>query len=164
MLDDAATLHNLLNFMQEMQSDKTGKNDLAKRRLALLEERRRELFENITSSSPDNESRRKLEETEHQLEQTRKTLLESEDELRVTLTELRQRILKMTNDELAQLETENREIRLRKEEIQHGLLPEIRERLTRLEEEESDLNHRSASVAKRIRKLTALDLEKSDVA
>ena len=110
MLDDTTTLHNLLNFMQEMQSDQAGKNDLMKRRLALLEEKRRELFEHITSSSPDDESRRKLEETENQLEQTRKNLLESEGELRATLTELRQRILKMTNDELTRLETENREI------------------------------------------------------
>jgi hypothetical protein len=164
MLDNTATLQELLNFMQRMQSDQADENELLKRRLIQLEGKRHELIDHVSSNIPDDEYRHKLDETEKQLKQTRKTLLDSENNLRTTLADLRQRILKTANDELTRLENENRELRQRREAIQHQLFPEIRERLTRLEEEESDLNERSEAIGRRIRELSTIDLEKNEVA
>lgn len=157
-------LQELLNEMQATQTLQEEEATRLRRRQAWLEGRRREFFDTVTANSSDFETRRKLEDTEHQLEEIHGLLIRAEIDLKTALAGMRQRVIELRNDELARLEGENKAVRQRKAEIHGELLPEAVARVAALQEEEERLNQRSEEIIRRIRELNQIDLPTTQVA
>lgn len=164
MSRDQTVLQELLNSMQSLQSAQEEETQRLRRRLTWLEGRRREFYEILAQSGSDFESRRKLEETEQQLEQMQEMLARTESELREALADVRGRIITLRNEELARLEREAKLLRARRDEIHGTLLPEAKSRVTALQEEEDRTVQRTEEIARRIRELNQIDLPTTQVA
>lgn len=164
MKQDQTSLQELLSSLQNLQSTQVEETGKLRRRLDWLETRRREFFNIVSQSGSDFESRRKLEETEQQLEEIHTLLTRADQELKEELREVRSRILELRNEELAKLEQEAKAVRQRRDEIHNVLLPEAQSRVSTLAEEEARLQQRNEELSRRIRELTKLDLPSSQVA
>ena len=164
MKPNDSTLQEMISEMQALQSSQEEETARLRRRLAWLESRRRELFDAVTADSGDFDARRKLEETERQLEEIHGVLARAEGDLRAALPEIRQKILELCNEELTRLERENKALRARKTEIHNELLPEATARMAALLEEEERLTQQIEEIARRIRELNQLDLPNTQVA
>jgi chromosome segregation ATPase len=158
------SLQELIAEMQSRQANQEEEMGRLRRRQAWLETRRREFFDVVTVNSSDFEMRRRLEETEQQLEEIHGQIARAESELKVALQGLRQRMIDLRNEELTRLEQESKAMRQRKTEIHNELLPEALGRVTALREEEDRLNQRSEEINRRIRELNQLDLPTTQVA
>jgi archaellum component FlaC len=150
-------LHELIAQMKSLQVQQQEETNRLRRRLDWLEGRRREFFEIMTADASDLENRRKLEETERQVDEIQALLAQSDTDLKKVMEEIRQRILALRNEELARLENEARTLRDRKELIRNRLLPAAVARVGSLQEEESKLGQRCEELNRRIRELDELD-------
>lgn len=159
-----SSLQELINEMQSMQASQEEETARMRRRLTWLESRRREFFEVVAVNSSDFDTRRKLEETERQLEEIHGLVARAEIDLKSAMVELRQRIIEVRNEELTRLEQESKALRQRKTEIHNELLPEAQARVTALREEEDRLSQRGEEINRRIRDLNQLDLPTTQVA
>lgn len=164
MKSSFSTLQELLNELHATQASQEEEATRLRRRQAWLESRRREFFDVVAVNSSDFETRRKLEETEHQLEEVHGLLIRAEVDLKATLAGLRHKIIELRNEELCRLEGENKAVRQRKAEIHGELLPEAMARVASLQEEEERLNQRSEEIIRRIRELNQIDLPTTQVA
>jgi chromosome segregation ATPase len=150
-------LQELITQMQALQTRQQEETVRLRRRLEWLENRRREFFEIMTANSSDVANRRKLEETERQVDEIQALLTQSETELKSSMQEIRQRIIALRNEELTRLEEETRLLRERKDQIRNKLLPTAVSRVNALQEEEGKLGQRFEELNRRIRELNELD-------
>jgi chromosome segregation ATPase len=151
-------LQELIARMQALQAQQQEETNRLRRRLEWLEQRRREFFEIMTANASDLENRRKLEETERQVDEIQALLSQSDSELKSSMQDIRHRIISLRNEELTRLETESRKLRERKEQIRNHLLPTAMERVGSLQEEDRKLGRRFDDLNRRIRELNELDL------
>jgi chromosome segregation ATPase len=159
-----SSLQELITEMQTRQAAQEEEMARLRRRQTWLETRRREFFDVVTVNSSDFETRRRLEETEEQLEEIHGQISRAEAELKLALQGLRQRVIELRNEELTRLEQESKAMRQRKAEIHNELLPAAQGRVTALREEEDRLSQRNEEITRQIRELNQLDLSTTQVA
>ncbi|HOE97919.1 MAG TPA: hypothetical protein PLS90_07985 [Candidatus Sumerlaeota bacterium] len=151
-------LQGLITEMRAIQETQETETSRLRQRLSWLESRRQEFYNLVASDNGSVDTRRKLEETDRQIERMQSTLNRAESDLKQSLLEIRQRIIALLNEEMALLEEQLKELRRRKNEIHHELLPEATARVTRLHEEESQLDQQIEEVVKRLSALANFDV------
>jgi hypothetical protein len=164
MSDNIDTLQEMIGDMQAMQAAQEAETQRLRRRLQWLENRRREFFNIVAQNGSDQESCRKLDETEQQLAEINQMLLQGEADLKQSLIELRRQILDLRNQELSRIERKRDQIRSRRDKIRGVLLPEAQKKINRLQEEDTTLVQKDQELQQRMRMLIELDQFTSEVA